>query len=168
MNALKYMALAFALSCGSLSTTYAQDAQNELGLSAQPHLNHQQLGCGFILESIGGEYVPAPPIFDTVQETVTLSGFAPEYFTVPATYHADGTIESPARTQQRIVPPITKTVTRRVIKTPARDVWKPKQYALSNANGQQLGTFSSKAELNRYLDDKIHSDCSNEHLGQSE
>lgn len=92
------------------------------------------------------DYVTIPPVFETVTETVVVQEASTELVTIPATYQTvqetvvvqpqydrgDGTIEpaitkqitrrvvkTPARIQERAIPAVTKQETRRVIKTPA-------------------------------------------------
>ena len=97
----------------------------------------------------GVQYVTIPPVFETVTETVVVQEASTELVTVPATFETvqetvvvqpayanpDGStvpavtkqisrrvVKTPARTAERTIPAVSKTETRRVIKEPARAV----------------------------------------------
>ena len=92
------------------------------------------------------EYVPTPPVYETVSETVVVQEASTELVTIPATYEtvqetivvqeayqaSDGSnvpavtkevsrrvVKTPARTSERTIPSVSKVETRRVVKTPA-------------------------------------------------
>ena len=104
-----------------------------------------------VVGSAGATYDYIPPVFETVTETVVVQEASTELVTVPATYETvtetvvvqpqyargDGTVEpavtkqvtrrvvkTPARTQERVIPAVTKQESRRIIKTPARAIEK--------------------------------------------
>ncbi len=60
--------------------------------------------------------VGTPPQYETVNETIMTQEARTEFVTVPPVYHADGTVKTPASIQERTVPAVTRSVTRRVLK----------------------------------------------------
>ncbi|MEP4052070.1 MAG: von Willebrand factor type A domain-containing protein [Litorimonas sp.] len=68
------------------------------------------------------EYVVTPPVYETISEPVIVQEAMTELVSIPATYNPDGTIAVPARVMERMIPSVTKTETRRVVKTPASTV----------------------------------------------
>ena len=65
------------------------------------------------------EYVSTPPVYETVTETIVTQEASTELVVVPAVLNPDGSVAVPARTVERSIPAVTKTETRRVVKTPA-------------------------------------------------
>ena len=68
------------------------------------------------------EYETVPAEYETVSEAVVVQEASTELVTIPATFNSDGTIATPAQTQERVIPSVTKMETRRVVKTPAKTV----------------------------------------------
>ena len=68
------------------------------------------------------EYETTPAEYETVAEPVVVQEASTELVTIPATFNTDGTIATPAQTQERVIPSVTKLETRRVVKTPASTV----------------------------------------------
>lgn len=70
------------------------------------------------------EYVEIPAQYETVEETIVVQEASTELVTVPVAYEtlADGSrvVKMPASTRERVLPAVTTTETRRVLKTPAR------------------------------------------------
>ena len=78
------------------------------------------------------EYVAQGPQYETIAEPVVVQEASTELVTIPAIYNPDGTIATPARTQERTIPSVTKLETRRVIKTPASTVERVVPYEKKN------------------------------------
>ncbi|MEP6341716.1 MAG: VWA domain-containing protein [Maricaulaceae bacterium] len=68
------------------------------------------------------EYETKPAEYETVSESVAVQEASTELVTIPAIYNSDGTIAVPASVQERTIPSVTKTETRRRIKTPASTI----------------------------------------------
>jgi uncharacterized protein YggE len=69
-----------------------------------------------VVQPASVEYVTIPPTYETVTETVTTQEASTELIVIPATAY------SPARVEERVIPAVTKQVSRRVVKTPASTV----------------------------------------------
>lgn len=85
-----------------------------------------------VVQNASTEIVSVPPSYETVQEEIVVQ---PEYAeadgsTVPAVTKkiSKRVIKTPARTEERRIPAVTKTMTRRVVKTPGRAVEKTVPY----------------------------------------
>jgi len=74
------------------------------------------------IEGSSVEYVTVPAQYETVQEPVVVQEASTELVSIPPVYNSDGTILTPASTQERVIPSVTKMETRRFIKTPASTV----------------------------------------------
>ena len=123
--------------------------------------NGQSLSNGTVLETVAPQYdvppqiVSGAPVYETVTETVVAQEASTELVTIPPTYNADGSIATPAYTQERSVPAVTKQVTRRVLKSPAstqesRKLIKPESYILRDNRGQIIREFASAEEYAAY------------------
>ena len=67
------------------------------------------------IEGSTTEYITAPSEYRTIQEAVVVQEASTELVTIPPVYNPDGTILTPASTQERVIPAVTKMQTRRVI-----------------------------------------------------
>ena len=77
-------------------------------------------------------YENKPAEYETYTETVAVQEASTELVTIPPTYNPDGSINTPARTQERVIPNVTKTETRRRIKTPASTVERVVPYEIKD------------------------------------
>ena len=84
------------------------------------------------IEGSTTEYITAPAQYETIQETVVVQEASTELVTIPPTYNPDGTIAIPARTQERVIPSVTKMETRRVVKTPASTIERAVPYEIKD------------------------------------
>ena len=160
----------------------------------QSEVQTQQLAGGYTMEIVPGEYVSIPAEYETVTETVVVQEASgqlittpPEFETVtetilvmegftetviiPPTYNADGTIATRVRTEERDVPPVYKTISRRRVKKPAgteervvppvtkmqtRRVKKPartvqtQKFILRKPDGSVVREFASAEEYAQY------------------
>ena len=78
------------------------------------------------------DYITPPAQYETIQETVVTQEASTELVSIPPIYNPDGTIAVPASTQERVIPSVTKMVTRRVIKTPAATVERVVPYEIKD------------------------------------
>ncbi len=89
-----------------------------------------------VVQEASTELVTIPPTFETVQETVLVrpSYIAADGSTVPPVTKevARRVIKTPASTQERTIPAVTKTQTRRVVKTPSSVVEREVPYEKKN------------------------------------
>lgn len=116
-----------------LFSAYIASAQSE-GFESEGMLN---LGGGLFLEVVPPEYetvtvdrqeepseewVTIPAVFETISETVVIQEGYIYLKVIPAILDDDGSRLEPAQASLIDIPPVTKTVSRRVVKVPARVV----------------------------------------------
>ena len=115
-----------------------------------PGSQTQQLAGGYTMEIAEAGFVPAEPAYETVTETIVVQEASSELITVPPTYYADGTIATPARTMERSVPAVTKTETRRVLKSTPLRTRAAAAYILRKPDGSVVREFASAEEYAKY------------------
>ena len=119
-----------------------------------------------VVQEASTELITIPATFETVTETVVIQEASTETVNIPATFNSNGTVLTPARTQERAIPAITKQVTRRVLKTPARTAERvksavprtvqrqalitPPKYYLRDENGQVVREFANRDAFEIY------------------
>ena len=113
------------------------------------------------------EWVTIPAVFETITETVIVQKAYTDVEVSPPAYNIDGSIDTAAKAELIEIPAVTRQVTRRVVKTPARQVQrtipnmchpgtarrlvKPKTFTIKEEWGTVLEQFETPEALADYL-----------------
>ena len=113
------------------------------------------------------EWVTIPAVFETITETVIVQKAYTDVEVSPPAYNIDGSIDTAAKAELIEIPAVTRQVSRRVVKIPARQVKrtipnmchpsaarrlvKPKTFTIKEEWGTVLYHFETPEALADYL-----------------
>ena len=122
-------------------------------------------------EALAGiEWITIPAVFEIITETVIVQHGYTDVEVSPPVYTIDGAIKTAAKANLIEIPAVTKEVSRRVVKTPARQVKRivpalctpqtrrrlvdPRTYKIKDKSGEILDQFETPEALADYLNSK--------------
>jgi len=175
---MRYILLLIAL---FLSSQICSAQSNELEVGTLINLGH-----GIFLETTSPNYITVledppdyikngaeelvivPATYETITETVVVQGAHSELKVTPAIISNDGSIQQKAAASLVNIPEVTKKVSRRVVKTPARAVkrvvpylYTPRTvrkrvkdtiYIFRNQAGEEIKRYESPVDAMRYIE----------------